>query len=101
MRTGRITPEQWVAACCTTPAEVAGFTRKGRILPGYDADLVVFDPEREVTISAETLHERADWSLYEGMALQGWPSHTISRGRLLVDDGDFVGEAGLGRFVPR
>ncbi len=101
VRTGRITPEQWVAACCTTPAEVAGFTRKGRILPGYDADLVVFDPEREVTISAETLHERADWSLYEGMALQGWPSHTISRGRLLVDDGDFVGEAGLGRFVPR
>lgn len=101
VRTGRITPEQWVAACCTTPAVLAGFAAKGHIRPGYDADLVVFDPEQQVTLATGTLHERADWSLYEGMQLHGWPAVTISRGKIIVENGAFVGSAGDGRFVAR
>ena len=101
VRGGHLTPNQWVAACCTTPAEVAGFRKKGRILPGYDADIVVFDPQEEVVLSVETLHERVDWTPFEGMAVTGWPETTLSRGTVIVADGQFIGEMGHGRFVPR
>jgi dihydropyrimidinase len=98
---GHLTREQWVAACCSAPAEIAGFTRKGKLLPGYDADLVIFDPNREITLSTQTLHEQVDWTPYEGLTLQGWPETTICRGAIVVDEGQFVGQAGFGRFVPR
>ncbi|MBK7177025.1 MAG: dihydropyrimidinase [Chloroflexi bacterium] len=98
---GHLTLNQWVAICCTNPARLFGFARKGDIAIGYDADLVVFDPDKEITISPDTLHEAAGWTLYEGMTLKGWPTTTISRGRVVVDDGQFVGEAGHGRFVDR
>lgn len=98
---GRLTPSQWVDACCTTPAQLAGFRRKGRIAPGYDADLVVFDPQQRVTLSTESLHENVDWTPYEGLKIEGWPSVTVSRGEVIVENGRFTGEAGRGRFVAR
>jgi dihydropyrimidinase len=101
VRGGLISLHRWVELCCTAPAELFGLTRKGRILPGYDADLVIFDPERRVTLSAETLHSNVDHSTYEGVELQGYPVVTISRGEVLVEDGVLHAEPGRGRFVER
>ena len=102
VRAGRLLPERWAEVCCTSPARLFGLLRKGRIAPGFDADLVLFDPARWVTIQAgKTLHERVDWSPYEGMAVQGWPRHVLSRGRVIVCDGEFTGEPGWGRFASR
>ena len=98
---GHLTLNQWVAVCCTNPARLFGFARKGHIAVGFDADLVVFDPDKKVTISPDTLHEAAGWTLYEGITLKGWPTTTISRGRVIVEGGEFVGEAGYGRFIER
>ena len=101
VRTGRITANQWVASCCTTPAELAGFSGKGKILVGYDADLVIFDPEKRVTLSTETLHENVDWTPYDGIDLYGWPETTISRGDIIVENGQFRGKPGQGSYVSR
>jgi dihydropyrimidinase len=98
---GYLLENQWVDVCCTSPAELAGFTNKGKIQIGYDADLVVFDPQREVVLSTDFLHEQVDWTPYEGLALRGWPEVTLSRGEVLVKDGQFLGQPGHGRFVAR
>jgi dihydropyrimidinase len=101
MSEGILTLNQWVDVCCTTPARLVGLTHKGHIAPGYDADLVIFDPEKEWTISGESLQEQAGWTLYEGMKVRGGTAVTLSRGKVLVEDGEFKGEAGCGRFVKR
>jgi dihydropyrimidinase len=101
VRRGLLSVNQWVDLCCTTPAQLAGFTRKGKIEVGYDADLVVFDPDAHVTLSTATLHENVDWTPYDGFEIQGWPEITISRGTVIVRDGHFTGTAGHGRFVMR
>lgn len=101
VKRGRISLNDWVKMCCTAPARLAGFARKGDILVGYDADLVIFDPAREVTLGADTLHETAGWTPYEGMALSGWPAATLSRGELIVHDGKLLAEPGQGRYAPR
>ena len=92
---------RWVDVCATTPARVFGFSRKGRLLPGFDADVVVFDPRAEFTISPATLHETAGWTPYDGLTVRGWPSVTISRGKVIVQNGEWHGEQGRGRFVAR
>ena len=97
-----LTLARWVEVCCAAPARILGLHRKGQIAPGYDADLVVFDPNRWTTLQAGvTLHERVDWSPYEGRRIRGWPRDVLSRGRVIVRDGEFVGEPGWGRFTPR
>jgi dihydropyrimidinase len=101
VRSGRFSANRWVEICCTAPARLAGFARKGEIAPGYDADLVIFDPERRVTLSTETLHEQVDWTPYAGLELHGWPVFTLSRGEVIVEKGEFIGEVGRGRFVRR
>ena len=101
VRAGHFSPNRWVDVCCTRPAEVFGLTRKGRILPGYDADLVVFDPERRVTLSHATLHSNIDHSTYEGVEVVGYPVVTIGRGEVLVADGELHAAPGRGRFVER
>jgi dihydropyrimidinase len=66
-----------------------------------DADLMIFDPEERVVISREILHEEVDWTPYEGLNLKGWPQATISRGEIIVENGEFKGQAGRGRFIRR
>jgi dihydropyrimidinase len=101
VRTGRIDLSRWVSACCTRPAEIFGLERKGRLRAGCDADIVVFDPSREKTLSVDALHSALPFSTYEGIAVRGFPVTTISRGEVIVADGGFRGEAGRGRFVER
>jgi dihydropyrimidinase len=101
VRAGHLSPKRWVEVCCTRPAEIFGLTRKGRILPGYDADLVVFDPERRMTLSHTNLHSNIDHSTYEGVEVVGYPVVTIGRGEVLVADGEVHVEPGRGRFVER
>ncbi len=101
VRPGRFTTNRWVDMCCTTPARLFGLERKGTIAVGYDADVVVFDPERTITLSTGTLHENVDWTPYSGMDLTGWPAVTISRGKVIVENGQFRGRAGQGQFIKR
>jgi dihydropyrimidinase len=101
VRGGRLSLERWVDACCTRPAEVFGLTRKGRLEPGYDADIVLFDPERRVTLRASDLHSAVDHSTYEGWEVTGAPVATIVRGEVVVADGELQVEPGHGRFVAR
>lgn len=92
---------RWVDLCATTPARLLGFSRKGQLLPGYDADIVVFDPRQEWVISPETLHETAGWTPYDGQRVHGRPVTTISRGEIIVDQGRWLGAPGRGQFVAR
>jgi dihydropyrimidinase len=99
-RRGKLSLNRWVDACCTAPARLFRLPGKGHIAPGYDADLVIFDPEKRLVLSAADLHERVDWSPYEGVSLSGWPREVFSRGELIVREGEYLGECGRGRFVP-
>ncbi len=98
---GRLSINRWVEVCCTNPARVFGLSRKGALIPGYDADLVVFDPRRSFTFSTESLHSAIDYCSYDGLTVRGFPVTTISRGAVLVEDGQFVGQPGYGRFIAR
>ena len=98
---GILSLERWVEVCSTAAARIFGLSRKGRLVPGYDADLVVFDPQAEVIVSPDALHEAVDWTPYQGLRLAGWPRHVFSRGRAVVRDGSYVGHDGWGRFVAR
>jgi dihydropyrimidinase len=75
------------------------FPRKGALLPGSDADIVIVDPDREQTVDPMQLKDRDEGSIYAGRTLRGWPVTTIARGRLLVDDTQFVGELGHAQFL--
>ena len=98
----RMSLQQWVATCCTNPARIFGLApRKGDIAIGSDADLVVFDPYRRVELQARQLHQYTDYCPYEGFEVIGYPQHTISRGEIVVEDGEFVGRAGQGKFIMR
>ena len=102
VRTGKISLNRWVELVSTAPARMFGlFPRKGSISVGSDADIVLFDPEAETTISASTHHMRVDYSLYEGWKIKGVTRKVYSRGKLVVDGKDFLGRAGSGSFVPR
>lgn len=101
VKSGRLTMNRWVDACCTRPAQVFGLCRKGRLAPNYDADIVLFDPAKQVTLSPQTLHSAIDFCTYDGMAVAGFPVVTISRGEVIVEDGKFVGRPGRGLFVER
>ena len=98
-RRGKLSLNRWVDACCTAPARLFRLPGKGHIAAGYDADLVIFDPEKRLVLSAEGLHERVDWSPYEGVSLSGWPRQVFSRGELIVREGEYLGRRGRGRFV--
>ena len=68
---------------------------------GSDADIVIYDPEKEVTIHHEDLQTNCDWSPYEGMKLKGYPETVICRGKVIVEKGIFKGKKGYGRFIKR
>ena len=98
---GRLSLARWVQVCCSNPAQWLGLQSKGRLAPGYDADVVIFDPNREKMIAPATLHETAGWTPYEGLRVTGWPRTVLLRGRIVVEDEQFVGDMGVGRFVTR
>jgi dihydropyrimidinase len=101
VRAGRLTLERWVEACCTAPARLFGlYPRKGALVPGADADVVIFDPEHQVTLTPDLLHENCDYTPYEGWHLHGYPVLTMLRGRIIASGGVFVGGPGGGQFVP-
>jgi len=105
VRCGLLSLERWVEVCAEAPARFMRLAQKGRLEPGCDADVVIFDPGRVHTLSqkpgAATLHEAADWTPYEGMTLHGWPRDVLLRGQTIVRAGQFVGTPGQGRFVAR
>ncbi len=99
---GRITLHRWVDIVSTTPAKLFGlWPRKGVIAVGSDADIVVWDPCREHTISARSHHMRVDYSMYEGFRVQGDAETVLCRGRVVVEKGVWLGETGYGRFIRR
>jgi dihydropyrimidinase len=99
---GRISRERWVEIIATAPARLFGlYPQKGSISIGADADIVVYDPNRTRTISAKTHHMNVDYSCYEGRKVQGASDIVMSRGSVIVRDGEFTGRKGHGRFVKR
>jgi dihydropyrimidinase len=99
---GRLTKERWVEVISAAPARMFGLAgRKGVVAPGADADLVIYYPARKRTISAESHHMDVDYSCYEGRDVQGGSDVVFSRGRIVVEDGEWKGEKGWGRFLKR
>ncbi len=99
---GKITPARWVEICSANAAKIFGlYPRKGAVAVGADADVVVYDPNRKHTISARTHHMDCDYSCYEGREVQGGSDIVISRGRVIVKDGQFLGKPGDGQFLKR
>jgi dihydropyrimidinase len=98
---GRMSVSRWVEVCCSTPARLFDLERKGQILPGYDADIVIFDPDAERTYSLANLHSNTDHTVWDGWRCKGVVDKTFSRGRLVVDGDRFLGASDYGRFVKR
>ena len=99
---GRIDASRWVDVLSTTPAKLFGlYPRKGTLAPGADADVVLFDPTRRVTLSKAVTHGAVDYEPYEGFGLVGYPVMTVSRGEVVVRDGTVLGSPGRGRLVRR
>ena len=102
VRAGRISLQRMVELLSTNPAKYFGlYPRKGTIAVGSDADIVIFDPEKRVTISASTHHSKCDYNLYEGTEVTGSPELVLLRGKVLVDGDELVAEPGVGQFVKR
>ena len=99
---GRMTLNDFVAFSATNHARMYGlYPRKGSIAIGADADIAIWDPKRNVTISAAGLHHGADYTPYEGLNVTGWPVTTIVRGKVVVEDGKLTGAIGHGSYVKR
>ena len=98
---GELTLERWVEVCSTAPARLFGLDRKGDIAPGFDADVLIYDPAATTRISASTHHMNLDHSAYEGFELSGGVRTVISRGETIVDGGKYLGTKGRGRYVRR
>ena len=102
VRTGKIGLNRFVELTSTSPAKIFGlFPRKGTVAPGSDADLVVFDPNKKQKLSAKTLHMKVDYNPYEGREVTGAAEIVLSRGKVIVEKGRFVGKAGAGSFLKR
>lgn len=99
---GRLSPNRFVEVISTNPAKLFGlYPQKGTIAVGSDADIVIFDPKKEVTIRHRDMHSRADYELYEGFQVTGWPTHTLSRGEVIVENGHVLGSSGRGKLLRR
>jgi dihydropyrimidinase len=99
---GRIGVNRWVELVSTSAAKIFGlFPKKGTIAVGSDADIVIFDPDEEMTIGVATHHMNVDYSAYEGRKVRGVTKTVLSRGKVVVEDGRYVGNPGEGRFLKR
>ncbi|HVB24925.1 MAG TPA: dihydropyrimidinase [Ktedonobacteraceae bacterium] len=102
VRRGLLDIHHFVDLVATMPAKLFGlFPRKGTIAPGSDADLVIFDPERSLTISSANQHQRVDYTPYEGIQVQGVPETVLLRGRVIINNGVYVGGKGGGKYLHR
>ncbi len=102
VRKGRITLNRFVQLVSTAPAKMFGlYPRKGTIAVGSDADIVIFDPNKEVTLSAKTHHMKVDYNPFEGMKILGAPSAVLVRGKPVIEGDKFVSRAGSGQFLKR
>lgn len=99
---GRIAIEKLVEITSTNPAKIFGlYPRKGVLAVGSDADMVILDPHLKKTITVEDLHTPIDWCPFEGVEVEGYPVVTVSKGKVIVENGQFRGVAGDGEFLPR
>ncbi len=98
---GKISFNRAVELCSSNPAKIFGCDQKGSLAAGKDADIVIYDPEKDFTISVDNMHSDYDHTIWEGKKLHGYPVQTYVRGTLVYDNGEFVGEAGYGKFVKR
>jgi len=102
VNSGKISQNRFVELVSTTPAKLFGmYPRKGALEAGSDADIVIWDPEAEHVISAETHHMRVDYSMFEGFKVKGNARQVISRGEVVVENGKFHGKAGRGQYLRR
>jgi len=102
VRAGRISLNRMVELLATSPAKLFGlYPRKGTIAVGSDADIVIFDPEKRLTITAATQHSKSDYNLFEGTEVTGSPETVLLRGHVLVENGELVAQPGIGQFVER
>jgi dihydropyrimidinase len=99
---GRISLNEFVALTSTNHAKTYGlYPKKGTIAVGADADIAIWDPDHEVTISQSLMHGGSDYTPYEGIKVKGWPVSTMVRGKFVVRDGKLAGTLGAGEYVPR
>lgn len=99
---GRITLNDFVALTSTNHAKLYGlYPQKGSVAPGFDADLVLWDPNRREVITQDKMHHGADYTPFEGQSVTGWPVMTILRGEIACEEGRVLNTPGAGRFLPR
>lgn len=102
VREGKINLNQFVHYQSTNPAKIFGmYPEKGSLQVGTDADILVFDPRKNVTVDYQHLETNCDWSPYQGWKLKGYPYITILRGKIIAKDGRFTGDIGYGKFIKR
>ncbi|MCJ7435181.1 MAG: dihydropyrimidinase [Anaerolineales bacterium] len=102
VRAGKISANQFVALTSTNPAKIFGlYPRKGALVPGSDADIVIWDPEKRVKYGVAHSHQRTDYNLYESWELVGYPEKVFLRGKLIVDGDEWKGKSGDGKFLKR
>ncbi len=102
VNTGRLTMNEFVAVTSTNIAKILNcYPKKGAVLVGADADLVVWDPEKSKTIAASTQQSAIDYNVFEGKQVKGLPRFTLTRGQVAVQDGEIKTQEGHGQFVPR
>jgi dihydropyrimidinase len=98
---GKISFNRAVELCSENPAKIFGCADKGSIIAGKDADIVIYDPNKDFTISVDNMHSDYDHTIWEGIKVKGYPVQTYVRGSLVYDDGEFVGKPGFGKYVVR
>jgi dihydropyrimidinase len=99
--TGKLSFNRVVELCSSNPAKIFGCTQKGSLTVGKDADIVIYDPNKDFTISVKNMHSDYDHTIWEGKTLHGYPVQTYLRGNLVYDNGDFVGKPGVGEYIKR
>jgi dihydropyrimidinase len=93
--------EEFDALTATNHARMYGLTEKGRLEPGADADIALWEPEKQVTLTAAMMKDNVGYTPYEGMTVRGWPTTVLSRGRVAVQDGKLHVKKGSGKFIAR
>jgi dihydropyrimidinase len=102
VETGRLTPNEFVAVTSTNIAKILNcYPRKGAILVGADADIVVWDPKKEKTITADSQQSSIDYNVFEGKKVKGLPRFTLTRGHVAIHDGEVRTQEGHGQFIAR